>query len=62
MSHLKFLKGKLSGYGIDPFLEGYPFNLSRGGKIDRNVYNGMCQVEILAKEWKKERMSSSRNA
>ena len=52
----------MSGYGIDPFLEGYPINLSRGGKIDRNVYNGMCQVEILAKEWKKERMSSSRNA
>ena len=50
LSHLKFLKEKLSGYGIDPFLLGYPVNLSKGGKIDRNVYNDMCQVEILGKE------------
>ena len=53
MSHLKFLKEKLSRYGIDPFLLGYPINLSRGEKIDRNVYNDMCQAEILKKkiEW-----------
>ena len=50
LSHLKILKEKLSGYGIDPFLFGYPINSSRGGKIDRNVYNDMCQVEIFGKE------------
>ena len=43
-SDLKSLKEKLSG--IDPFTLGYPINLSRGEKIDRNVYNDMCQVEI----------------
>ena len=50
LSHLKILKEKLSEYGTDPLLFGYPINLSRGGKIDRNVYNDMCQVEILGKE------------
>ena len=50
MSYLKFLKEKLSGYGIDQFLLDYPINLSRGGKIDRSVYNDMCQAEILGKE------------
>ena len=44
MSYLKFLKEKLSGYGIDQFLLDYPINLSRGGKIDRNIYNDMCQA------------------
>ena len=29
-SHLKSLKEKNSGYGIDPFTLGYPSNLSRG--------------------------------
>ena len=50
MLHLKSLKEKLSGYGIDPLTLGYPNNLSRGEKIDKNVYNDMCQVEILGKE------------
>ena len=50
LSHLKFLKEKLSGHGIDPFLLDYPINLWRGGEIDRNVYNDICQVEILGKE------------
>ena len=50
MSHLKSLKEKLSGFEIDPFTLGYPINLSRGEKIDKNVYNEMCQVEILGKE------------
>ena len=50
MSYLKFLKEKLSGYGIDQFLLDYPINLSRGGKIDRNIYNDMCKAEILGKE------------
>ena len=45
-SHLKSLKEKLSGYGIDLFTLGYPINLSRGEKIDKNVYNDTCQVEI----------------
>ena len=47
LSHLKCLKENLSGYGINPFTLGYPINLSRREKIDKNVYNNMCQVEIL---------------
>ena len=50
MSHLKSLKEKLLGYGIDPLTLGYPKNLSRGEKIDKNIYNDMCHVEILGKE------------
>ena len=50
MSQIKSLKKKLSGYGIDPLTLGHPNNLSRGEKIDKNVYNDMCQVEILGKE------------
>ena len=46
--HVKSLKEKLSGYGIDPFTLGHPINLSSREKIDKNVYN-MCQVEILGK-------------
>ena len=49
MSHLKSLKKK-SGSGIDPFTLGYPINLSRGEKIDKNLYNDNDQVEILGKE------------
>ena len=49
MSHLKPLKKKLWGYGIDSFTLDYPINLSRGEKVDKNVYNGMCRVEILGK-------------
>ena len=45
-SHLKSLKEKLSRYGIDPFKLCYPINLSRGKKIDKDVYNDMCKVEI----------------
>ena len=48
--HVKSLKEKLSGYGIDPFTLGCPINLSRGKKIDKNVYNDMCQAEIFEKE------------
>ena len=44
--HLKSLKVKLSGYGVDLFTLGYPINLSSGEKIDKNVYNDTCQVEI----------------
>ena len=44
------MKEKLSGYGTDSCALGYPINLSRGEKIDENVYNDMCQVEILGKE------------
>ena len=54
MSRLKCLKEKLSGYGKNPFTLGYPINLLRGEKIDKNVYNNMCQVEILGErkiEW-----------
>ena len=47
-SHLKCLKEKLSRYGINPFTLGYPINLPRGEKIDKNVYNNMCQIEILS--------------
>ena len=50
LSHVKSLKEKLSGYGIDTFTLAYPINLSSGEKIDKNVYNGMCQVEILGRE------------
>ena len=53
-SHLKSLKEKLSGYGIDLFTLGYPINLSRGEKIDKNVYNDMYPAEILRErriEW-----------
>ena len=49
MSHLKPLKKKLSGYGIDWFTLGYPINLSRGEKVYKNVYNDMCRAEILGK-------------
>ena len=49
LSYLKSLEEKLSGYGIDLFTLGYPINLSRGEKINKNVYNDMCQVEILGK-------------
>ena len=52
-------KKKLSGYGTDLFTLGYPINLSRGEKKDKNVYNEMCQVEILGK---KNWMSLSSNA
>ena len=48
-SHLKSLKEKLSGYGSDPLTLGYPINLTRGEKIDKNVDNDMRQVEILGK-------------
>ena len=59
LSHLKFLKKKLSGYGMDPFTLGYPINSSRGKKVDKNVCNDMCQAKILGiKNW----MSFSRNA
>ena len=44
------MKEKLSGYGIDPLTLGYPINLLRGEKIDKNVDNHMRQVEILRKE------------
>ena len=47
LSYLKCLKENLSGYGINPFILGYPINLTRREKIDKNVYNNMCQVEIL---------------
>ena len=50
LSHVKSLKEKLLGYGIDPFTLGYPINLSSGKKIDKNVHNDMCYVEILGKE------------
>ena len=45
--HLKSFKEKLSGYGIDPFTLGYPINLSREEKIDKNVCNDMCQVKFF---------------
>ena len=45
--YVKSLKKKLSEYEIDPSTLGYPINLSRGEKVDKNVYNDMCQVEIL---------------
>ena len=44
--HLKSLKEKLPGYGVDLFTLGYPINLSRGEKIHKNVYNDTYQVEI----------------
>ena len=47
LSHLKFLKEKLSGYGIDPFKLGYPINLSIGENIDKSFYNDMCQMKFL---------------
>ena len=50
LPHVKSLKKKLSGCGINPFTLGYPINLTSGEKIDKNVYNDMCQVEILGKE------------
>ena len=50
MPRLKSLKEKLSGYGIDPFTLGYPTNLSRGKKVERNVCNDMCQVESLGEK------------
>ena len=50
MSHLKYFKEKLSGYGTDQFILGYQINLSRGEKVNKNVYNNMCQVEILGKK------------
>ena len=50
LSHVKSLKEKLSEYGIDPFTLGYLINLSSGEKIDKNIYDDMCQVEILGKE------------
>ena len=49
--HLKSLKKKLLGYGIDPYTLSYPINLSRGEKIYKNVYNDMCQSEILLAAW-----------
>ena len=48
--YIKSLKKKISGYGIDQSTLGYPINLSRGEKVDKNVYNDMCQVEILVKK------------
>ena len=48
--HVKSLKEKLSGYGIDTFTLSYPIKLSDGEKINKNVCNDMCQVEILGKE------------
>ena len=50
LSHLKYFKEKLSGYGTDQFILGYQINLSRGEKVNKNVYNNMCQVEILGKK------------
>ena len=49
--HLKSLNKKLSGYGTDPYTLSYPINLSRGEKIYENVYNDMCQGEILLATW-----------
>ena len=37
LSHVKYLKEKLSGYGIGPFTLVYPINLSSGENIDKNV-------------------------
>ena len=50
LSHVKSLKEKLSEYGIDLFTLGYPINLSSRENIDKNIYNNMCQVEVLGKE------------
>ena len=50
MSHVKSLKEKLSGYGIDPFALGYPINVSSEEKIDKNIFDDMYQVEILGKK------------
>ena len=50
LSHLKSWKEKLSGYGTDVFTLGYEINLLRGEKADKNVYNDMCQVEVLGKK------------
>ena len=47
LSHLKFLREKLSGYGIDPFKLGYPINLSIEENIDKSFYNDMCQMKFL---------------
>ena len=44
------MKEKLSEYGTDQFTVCHPINLSRREKIDKNVYNDMCQAEILGKE------------
>ena len=44
------MKGKLLGYGTDPFTLDYPITLLRGEKIDKTVDNDMGQVEILGKE------------
>ena len=44
-SHLKSLKEKWSGSGIDPFTLGYPISLLREEKINKNAYNDMCQVK-----------------
>ena len=49
LSHVKSLKEKLSGYGIDPFTLGYPINVSSEEKIDKNIFD-MYQVEILGKK------------
>ena len=50
MPHVKSLKEKLLGYGVDRFTLVYPINLSSGEKIDENIQNDMCQVEVLGKE------------
>ena len=44
------MKEKQSEYGTDQFTQCHPINLSRREKIDKNVYNDMCQAEILGKE------------
>ena len=44
------MKEKLSEYGTDQFTVCHLINLSRREKIDKNVYNDMCQAEILGKE------------
>ena len=48
--HAKSLKEKLSGYGTDLFTLGYLINLLSAEKIDKNIYNDICQVEILGIE------------
>ena len=38
----------------NPFILGYSINLSRAEKLDKNVYNDTCQVEVLTErniEW-----------
>ena len=48
--HKELTKSSKELQWIDPFTLGYPRNLSSWEKIDKNVYNDMCQVEILGIE------------